>query len=229
MFQYLSLWLTHEAYSEGDVDIEMFEFLPSPSVGSVAVRTARVGDGVQDCVISDGVSGPEWSLREEQTGGCVIQAAQLCWSPHGLLTVRLAVSDALAGYLTLNTSCWLSLVSPASWTLPELCWPPIGLTCLTTVMEILRTNTRGELLHSVNTLHIWGCERYSWEERGQREIITLWGSGGVESWREEQDTQGEVEKTHISQDERKIRIKMLPPHLTSVIGDKRDIRKNRQT
>ena len=79
----------------------MFEFLPSSSVGRVAVRLARVGDGVQLCVISDGVSGPEGSLGEEESRGGVIQTTQLCWSPHGLLGVRLGEADSL----TVNTAC----------------------------------------------------------------------------------------------------------------------------
>ena len=78
----------------------MFEFLPGPSVGSVAVRPTWVGDGVLQGVIFNGVSGPERGLREKQSRSGVIQAAQLGWSPHGLLRVRLAQ----AGCLTLHTS-----------------------------------------------------------------------------------------------------------------------------
>ena len=78
----------------------MFEFLPSPSVGSVAVRSPWVGDGVQQGVVFNGVSGPEGGLGEKHSRGGVIQAAQLGWSPHGLLRVRLAE----AGCPTLHTS-----------------------------------------------------------------------------------------------------------------------------
>ena len=148
VFHYFPDLPTHEAYSEGDVNIEMFEFLPSSRVGSVTVRLARVGYGVHHCVVCNGVSGPEGSLREEQSRGGVIQTAQLCGAAHGLLGVRLGEADCL----TVNTGCCPSVVSPACSTLTELCWPTTDLTCLVTIMEILHTKAGGEPLHSLDTL-----------------------------------------------------------------------------